>query len=150
MTFLDNGSEENLLTDDEVKLLSIPRGTLSDIERLEIESHVTHTYNFLSRIPWPSHLKGVPQIASSHHEKLDGKGYPNKLHSDQIPIQAKMMAISDVFDALTASDRPYKKALPIDKALSILEMEVKEGKADRELFQIFLEAGVYKSVIKTP
>jgi len=136
----------NLLTGDETKLLTIPRGSLSEVERREIESHVTHTFNFLSRIPWASHLKAVPQIAYAHHEKLDGTGYPRSLKSSAIPIPSKMMTISDIYDALTAADRPYKKAMPSDRALSILDMEVKQGKIDPDLFEIFVQAKIFERV----
>lgn len=143
-TFQDDGSTEHYLTEDERYMLSIPKGSLSEEERKEIESHVTHTYNFLSRIPWASHLKSVPQIAFAHHEKLDGSGYPRRLISKEIPLPSKMMTIADIFDALTARDRPYKKAVPNDRALTILGYEVKEGKIDSELYRIFLEAEIYK------
>ena len=129
--------------------LSIPKGSLSDEERVEIESHVTHTFNFLNRIPWTKELKGVPQIAYAHHEKMDGSGYPRGLSKKEIPIQSKMMAISDMYDALTAWDRPYKKAVPEEKALNILQWEVDEGKVDGDLFKIFLEAKLFELVKKT-
>ncbi len=148
MAFQENGTIEHFLNDQEVKLLSIPRGSLSEEERKEIESHVTHTYNFLSKIPWATHLKQVPEIAYAHHEKMDGKGYPRGLHSSQIPLPSKMMTISDIFDALTAADRPYKKAVPVDRALGILESEVNEGKLDADLFKIFVESEIFKLTAK--
>ena len=92
-------------------------------ERKEIESHVTHSYDFLKKIPWTKAMSCIPDIAYAHHEKLNGRGYPRGLHEDEIMIESKMMAIADIFDALTASDRPYKKAAPLDKALQILGME---------------------------
>ncbi len=140
--------DQPLLTDEEFLFLSIPRGSLSDRERQEIESHVTHTFNFLSRIPWASHLKAVPQIAYAHHEKLDGTGYPRGLNSRDIPLPSKMMTIADIYDALTASDRPYKKAVPKEKALSILEYEVKAGKIDPVLFELFVVANIFDIVHK--
>ena len=146
--FSENGNHQKLLTSKEIEVLSIPRGSLSNEERIEIESHVNHTFNFLNKIPWTSELKRVPQIASGHHEKLDGSGYPNGLASDEIPIEAKMMAIADIYDALTAWDRPYKRAVPVDKALEILQWEVKDGKIDSDLFQIFLDAKIYDLVKK--
>ncbi len=148
-TFPENGFTKSLLTNDEVKLLSIAKGSLSEKEREEIESHVTHTYNFLKRIPWSSNLKRVPEIAYAHHEKLDGFGYPRKLDSKEIPFPSKMMTIADIYDALTAWDRPYKKAVPIEKALDILAMEVKEGKIDPDLFKIFLDAEIFR-IVKRP
>jgi HD-GYP domain-containing protein (c-di-GMP phosphodiesterase class II) len=125
-------------------VLSIRKGSLSDQERLEIESHVTHTYEFLSKIPWTSELKGVPGIAYGHHEKLNGRGYPRQLRAEGIPIQSRMMTVSDIFDALSASDRPYKKAVPPDKALDILQLEVKDGMLDPILVDLFIEARVFE------
>lgn len=137
-----------LLTPAEVQVLSIPRGSLSATERREIESHVTHTYRFLAQIPWTRTLRRVPEIAYAHHEKLDGKGYPRAVNAEQIPVQSKMMAISDIYDALTASDRPYKKAVPHELALDILKKESEGGQLDRELFRIFVEADVPKRALK--
>lgn len=130
------------LTQDEVVSLSIPRGSLSQRERREIESHVTHTFKFLSQIPWSRGLQRIPEIAYGHHEKLDGKGYPRALPADSILVQTRMMTIADIYDALTASDRPYKKAVPHEKALAILEDEGKKGMVDQDLLQIFVEAKV--------
>ncbi|MBI3964048.1 MAG: hypothetical protein HY329_00310, partial [Chloroflexi bacterium] len=129
----------------EFKMLSIRRGTLDEDERREIESHVTHTYRFLQVIPWVAGLKNVPEIAWAHHEKLNGKGYPRGLTADAIPLQAKMMTIADIFDALTARDRPYKKAVPLTKALDILGYEAKDGNIDSELLQLFIENRVYEA-----
>ena len=147
--FRENGSIEPYLNDQEIRLLSIGKGSLSESERKDIESHVIHTFNFLSKIPWASHLKDIPEIAYAHHEKLDGKGYPRGLASERIPLPAKMMTISDIYDALTAWDRPYKKAVPTEKALDILSGEMKEGKIDPYLFQLFLDAKIY-SLVKRP
>jgi HD-GYP domain-containing protein (c-di-GMP phosphodiesterase class II) len=148
MSFQEHGKRMRpLLTDSEIKALSISRGSLTQQEFNEIQSHVTHTLVFLEKIPWGSQFPSLSQIASKHHEKLDGTGYPLSCGETEIPIQTRMMTISDIFDALTASDRPYKKAVPVDKALQILEIEVKSGKCDRELFQIFVEAKIYESVL---
>ncbi|MCA2958895.1 MAG: hypothetical protein IOD12_01495 [Silvanigrellales bacterium] len=137
------GDEQvEILSPEEMRRLSIRKGSLSPEERLEIESHVTHSYRFLINIPWTSDLSNVPDIVYGHHERLDGSGYPRHLVADEIPIQAKIMAIADIFDALVAMDRPYKKAIPLERALSILEAEVKEGKLDGELFRIFVESRV--------
>jgi HD-GYP domain-containing protein (c-di-GMP phosphodiesterase class II) len=149
LTFDHYGIFEPLLTAEDIQYLSIPRGSLSEDERKEIESHVIHTFNFLSRIPWASHLKAVPHIAYAHHEKLDGTGYPRRLNSVRIPLPAKMMTIADIYDALTAADRPYKKAVQSDIALKILETEMKDGKIDPELLKIFIESEIYKLVIKS-
>jgi HD-GYP domain-containing protein (c-di-GMP phosphodiesterase class II) len=140
------GEKRPYLTSREVEALQILRGSLTMKERIEIESHVTHTYNFLRRIPWGRALRNVPEYAGSHHEKLDGSGYPRRLRAEEIPPAARMMTISDIYDALTASDRPYKRAVPIDKALDIIGAEVKHGKCDAELFRIFVEARVWHVV----
>lgn len=139
---------QTLLTPTELQVLAIPRGSLSATERREIESHVTHTFRFLSQIPWTPSLKRVPEIAYAHHEKLDGKGYPRAIAVEQIPLQSKMMAISDIYDALTASDRPYKKAVPHQMALDILRREAEAGQLDVELFRIFVEADVPHRALK--
>ncbi|WP_373047263.1 HD domain-containing phosphohydrolase [Vulgatibacter sp.] len=136
------GTPEPLLTPDEVRVLSIPQGSLSPEERQEIESHVEHTFRFLSQIPWTRGLRGVPHIAGAHHEKLDGSGYPNRLRPDEIGVEARMMAIADIYDALTASDRPYKKAVPHQMALTILGDEVKSMKLDGHLYELFVEADI--------
>jgi HD-GYP domain-containing protein (c-di-GMP phosphodiesterase class II) len=141
------GEEQPYLTDEEVRALKVPRGSLTDEERQQIESHVVHTYNFLRQIPWGRQFKDVPRIAGAHHEKLDGTGYPRRLTAPEIPVQARMMTISDIFDALTAKDRPYKKAVPYQRALDIIEADVKAGKCDPELFRIFVEAKVYRLVL---
>ncbi len=133
----------SLLESQERSILSIPKGSLTSEERLEIESHVTHTFNFLTKIPWTNELKSIPEIAYGHHEKLDGSGYPRGVDAMVIQPQTRMMTISDIFDALTATDRPYKPAVPVEKALDILGYEVKENKVDGELFKVFVEANVY-------
>ncbi len=135
-----------ILTPEEIDILSIKRGSLSIQERLEIESHVTHSFNFLVQIPWTQELKNIPEIVFGHHERLDGSGYPRKLLSNDIPLQAKMMAITDIFDALVAQDRPYKKAIPTERAFNILESEVKAGKLDADLFKIFIESKVWNLI----
>ena len=140
------GRRDSLLTPQEVKLLSISQGNLDERERLQIESHVDHTLNFLRQIPWTKEIKNIPLIASAHHEKLDGTGYPKNLSAAEIPVQSRMMTISDIFDALSATDRPYKKALPFDHALDILFAEAKQGLIDTELLRIFLEAEIFKLI----
>jgi response regulator RpfG family c-di-GMP phosphodiesterase len=138
------GIERPYLNPDELRLLSIPKGSLDAAERLQIESHVVHTFNFLTQIPWTKNLRKIPEIARAHHEKINGTGYPYKLHGDEIPLPARMMTICDIFDALTASDRPYKRAVPIDRALGILEECVKTNELDPELFRLFRDARVYE------
>ncbi|MDX2128920.1 MAG: HD domain-containing phosphohydrolase [Chloroherpetonaceae bacterium] len=132
------------LTDEEVRRLSIPKGSLDDSERKEIESHVVYTYRFLKQIPWTNDLRNVPEIAYGHHEKLDGTGYPQRLAGQSILIQSQMMSIADIYDALTARDRPYKPAVPVERALDILRKEfVDRGQIDRGLFDVFVDAKVY-------
>ncbi|MEZ6186555.1 MAG: HD domain-containing phosphohydrolase [Planctomycetota bacterium] len=148
-TYLDEHDHpQPLLREDEVLDLSIPRGSLNTEQRIEIESHVTHTYRFLARIPWTEELRDLPRIAGSHHEKLDGSGYPHGLSDLEIPPQAKIMSVCDIFDALTAWDRPYKKAVPLDRALSILEAEANAGKIETELVDMFREHKLYEPVLR--
>ena len=131
-----------LLLSEEETNLSIPRGSLNEKERKEIESHVVHTHNFLRQIPWTRELSRIPQIAGTHHEKMDGTGYPRGLKGDEIPVEARIMTIADIYDALTAADRPYKAALPHGKAIEILESEAKRNKIDRALLTLFIDADV--------
>ncbi len=143
-TFADvDGAARTLLGDEEVRLLSLRKGSLSEQERADIESHVVHTFRFLSQIPWTTGIRRIPAIAVGHHEKLNGSGYPYKLSAEDIPIQTRMMTISDIFDALSASDRPYKKAVPVERALQILDLAVKDGELDGDLFALFVDARVY-------
>jgi HD-GYP domain-containing protein (c-di-GMP phosphodiesterase class II) len=143
--FLDfNGADQQLLNPDEERLLSIRKGTLDDNERVLIESHVTHTFEFLSKIPWTKEIRNIPEIARSHHEKLSGKGYPNKLTAPEIPLQTRMMTVSDIYDALTANDRQYKPKLKPEEALHFLEMEMKDGNIDANLLRLFAEAKVWE------
>jgi len=127
-----------------VKALRIPKGSLSTEERDEINSHVTHTFRFLSQIPWTAGLADLPEIAYAHHERLNGMGYPRGLKSPQIPPQSKLMAVADVYDALVAADRPYKVAVSVPRSLEILEDETRAGLLDAEVFRLFLEAKVYE------
>jgi len=137
------GKAHPMLDPQEFRFLSIRKGTLDPQERLEMESHVTHSFHFLSKIPWTPLMRGVPEIAYGHHEKLDGTGYPRGLTGDDIPIQARMMTISDIYDALTAQDRPYKRAVPAVKAIDILKNEASEGKLDPDLLDVFIAKRVY-------
>ena len=139
-----DGVTEPFLSLDEMRYLTIRKGSLDDAERHEIESHVTHTYQFLQRIPWTRELQQIPLIAYGHHEKMDGRGYPRRITADAIPIQTRMMTISDIYDALTAQDRPYKRAVSIDRAFDILTTEVKEGQLDADLFKLFIEGKVFQ------
>jgi HD-GYP domain-containing protein (c-di-GMP phosphodiesterase class II) len=150
-TYVDaNGVVKPLLTELEVECLSVPRGSLTPTEFDEIRSHVVHTYEFLSTIPWGRKFRRVAQIAGAHHERLDGSGYPNRLKGSEIPVQSKIMTVSDIFDALTAADRPYKKAVPLSRALDILGMEVKQGHIDQELVRIFIASESWSDLEHPP
>ncbi len=143
-TYYDiSGKPHPMLEPQEFRFLSIRKGTLDPQERLEMESHVTHSFHFLTKIPWTPIMKGIPEIAYGHHEKLDGSGYPRGLTGEQIPLQARMMTIADIYDALTAQDRPYKRAVPPDTALDILHDEAREGKLDAELLDVFVTQKIY-------
>ena len=141
-----DGVKRALLSEDELRFLMINKGNLDVRERREIESHVTHTFRFLEQIPWTKELRGIPSIAFGHHEKLNGTGYPRGVKAQEIPIQTRMMTISDIYDALTATDRPYKRAVSIERALDILHAEAKGGLLDSDLLTIFAEAAVYSRV----
>jgi 3',5'-cyclic-nucleotide phosphodiesterase len=140
----ENGSSP-LLHEFEFSGLTLPKGSLGPEERVEIESHVSHTFSFLKLIPWTRDLARLPEFAYAHHEKLDGSGYPRGLTGAEIPIQARMMTISDIYDALTAPDRPYKLAVPADRALAILEAEARAGKLDDALLRVFIESGAWRT-----
>ncbi|MEG4288370.1 HD domain-containing phosphohydrolase [Microcoleus sp. C2C3] len=132
-----DGAKKPLLSPDEIVQLMVSRGNLTPEERAEIESHVTHTYDFLKQINWTKDLKNVPEIAYGHHEKLDGTGYPRGLQKSEIPIQAQLMTIADIYDALTAGDRPYKRALRTDAAMKILRQEAAHNKINADLLELF-------------
>jgi response regulator RpfG family c-di-GMP phosphodiesterase len=138
-----SGDRRTLIERQDIDLLKITKGSLSEKEREEIQSHVTYTYKFLSQIPWTSELAGVPDIAWAHHERLNGRGYPRQLKEPDIPVQSKLMAVADVYDALTAADRPYKAAVSVERSLEILEQEAKVNLLDAEVLRIFLEAKIY-------
>ena len=132
-----------LLSDTEFQLLSIRKGSLSFEERTQIESHVSHTYRFLSSIPWTPDLARIPEIAHAHHEKLDGTGYPRGLRAERIPLPSRIMTVCDIYDALTAADRPYKRAVPREKALRILEDEGRTGVLDPWLVSVFVSERIW-------
>jgi HD-GYP domain-containing protein (c-di-GMP phosphodiesterase class II) len=139
-----DGVVRPLVTDEEVCLLSIRRGSLDADERAEVESHVVHSYNFLKQIPWTREIRNIPEIARGHHEKPNGKGYPGNLASHEIPLATRMMAIADVFDALAAADRPYKPAVSVERALEILGEMARQGEIDAQLYSLFVQAKVYE------
>lgn len=138
-----DGTLQPLITAEEMERLLIRRGTLTELERRAIQSHVIHTYEFLKQIPWTKDLQEVPTIAYSHHEKIDGTGYPQGLKQDEIPIQSQIMAIADIYDALTAGDRPYKSELSPASALRILRQEATHHKLNLELVQLFEQRQVF-------
>lgn len=148
-TFVDpSGDEIAYLSEEELHFLSIKRGSLDENERDQIQSHVIHSYDFLLDIPWTEELSRIAEIVRGHHEKLDGSGYPDGVTGDALSLETKIMTVCDIFDALTASDRPYKKAMPVEKALQILEWEAKDGALDADLVQLFKESKVYEKVLE--
>jgi HD-GYP domain-containing protein (c-di-GMP phosphodiesterase class II) len=148
-SFVDwDGESQPYLTASELAALSIRKGSLSEEERREIESHVTHTYEFLKQIPWTSEFRRVPEIAWAHHEKLDGTGYPRQLTGAAIPLQSRMMTVADIYDALVAWDRPYKRAVSVERALSIIGEEVSTGRVDPDLFEIFVSARIFERTLR--
>ncbi len=138
-----DGSEQPLLAADEIYNLQIAKGTLTTEERQVINNHIVATINMLEALPFPKNLAQVPEYAGGHHEHMDGSGYPRGLTGAQMPVQSRIMAIADVFEALTASDRPYKSAKTLSEALRILGFMVKEGKLDADLFEVFVQEKVY-------
>jgi HD-GYP domain-containing protein (c-di-GMP phosphodiesterase class II) len=142
-----DGTLNGLITDADLLALSVRRGSLTPEERREIQSHVTHTREFLSVLPWPPELAAVPEIAGAHHEKLDGSGYPEGLAGEQIPLASRVMTVCDIYDALTAMDRPYKKAMSVERALNILEDEASQGLLDTDMVQVFIESRVYEQTL---
>ena len=138
------GRRRTVLTPEEASILAITKGSLTESERREIQQHVVHTFQFLAQIPWTREFRRIPEIARSHHEKLDGSGYPFGFRGDQIPLQSRMMTIADIYDALTATDRPYKKAVRVEEALDTLREEQRTGALDGALLDVFVEARVFE------
>ena len=139
---LDNQSSP-ILSNEEIDFLTISRGTLSKEDREVMENHVSLTYTLLDKLPYPDHLKQVPFYAGCHHEKINGEGYPNGYSGDQLPLQARIIAIADVFEGLTAPDRPYKEPYKLSKALKILKFMVNDGEIDSDLFKLFIKKKLY-------
>jgi HD-GYP domain-containing protein (c-di-GMP phosphodiesterase class II) len=139
-----SGHEAGFLTDDEVKNLTIRSGTLTEEERKVINHHIVATIRMLEALPWPKHLANVPEYAGGHHERMDGKGYPKGLTREQMSVQARCMGIADIFEALTATDRPYKKGKTLSESLEILGRMKQNGHIDPELFNIFVRKRVYR------
>jgi HD-GYP domain-containing protein (c-di-GMP phosphodiesterase class II) len=139
-----DGTLNGLITDLDLMALSVRRGSLTPEERREIQSHVSYTRDFLAVLPWPPELAGVPTIAGAHHEKLDGSGYPLGLAGEQIPLASRVMTVCDIYDALTAMDRPYKRSMSLEVALSILDDEARQGLLDVDIVQVFKDSRVYQ------
>jgi HD-GYP domain-containing protein (c-di-GMP phosphodiesterase class II) len=139
-----DGSVRPLVTAEEVRLLSIPQGSLDESERQEVESHVDRTYDFLKQIPWTREIRNIPEIARGHHEKLNGQGYPGKLAAAEIPLPTRLMTIADIFDALAAADRPYKESVSVERALEILGQMAANGEIDPQAYTLFVQAKVYE------
>ncbi|MFB2875419.1 HD domain-containing phosphohydrolase [Floridanema aerugineum] len=144
-----DGQLKPLVSLEEMEQLMIPRGNLTPEERKAIEAHVIHTYKFLEQIPWTKDLKQVPLIAAFHHEKLDGSGYPHGLETGEIPLQTQILTIADIYDALTASDRPYKRKLPVETTLQILKQEAHKGKLNTDLVELFHQRQVFQVLGQT-
>jgi hypothetical protein len=142
------GNFQNLLYDDELYNLRIPQGTLTSEEKEIIKNHVTITHKMLSQLPFPKKLKNVAHYASAHHEKLDGTGYPLGIKDSGIPLQARIIALADIFDALTAKDRPYKKEKTLSEAIKIMDYMVKENYIDADLFELFNKERIYLDYAK--
>jgi HD-GYP domain-containing protein (c-di-GMP phosphodiesterase class II) len=139
-----SGHEANFLSEDELKNLTIRAGTLTGEERQIINHHIVATIKMLEALPWPKHLKNVPEYAGGHHERMDGKGYPQGLVREQMSVQARVMGIADIFEALTAKDRPYKKGKTLSESLEILGRFSLNGHIDPDLFDVFVRKKVYR------
>jgi len=146
-TYLDvDGQIKPLVSSEEMAQLMITKGNLTPAERLAIQAHVTHSYEFLKRLPWTPHLQDIPIIAYGHHEKLDGSGYPRGLKQPDIPIQTQIITVADIYDALAAPDRPYKDAFPVETVLKIMRKEAAANKINRDLVDLFEQCQVYQVI----
>ncbi|MFN4325734.1 MAG: GAF and HD-GYP domain-containing protein [Azonexus sp.] len=139
-----DGQEQPFLSADEIENLTIPSGTLNAAERDIINHHIVATIRMLEQLPWPRHLKNVPEYAGGHHERVDGTGYPRGLKREQMSWQARMMGIADIFEALTAKDRPYKEGMGLAQALDILEDFCRRGHIDPDLYDVFIKGRVFQ------
>jgi HD-GYP domain-containing protein (c-di-GMP phosphodiesterase class II) len=139
-----NGTSRRLLDDEEVANLTVSRGTLTDEERLIINGHMVQTINMLEALPFPRHLARVPEYACGHHERMDGTGYPRGIYAGDMSVPARIMAIADVFEALTAQDRPYKKGKSLSEAMRIMGFMKRDNHIDAEVFNLFVSSGVYR------
>ena len=133
----------NILSLEEVDFLTISRGTLSEDDRIIMNRHVEVTYELLDKLPYPKHLNKVPFYAGCHHEKINGKGYPNGYKGDELPLQARVIALADVFEGLTAPDRPYKEGYKLSKAMNILKYMTLDNELDKDIFNLFIRQKIY-------
>ena len=140
----DEGEQQPLITEDELVNLSIRRGSITEKERGKMQDHAAVTLRMLKQIPFTKKLKNIPDFAGAHHEFINGKGYPLGLKGDEIPFEGKLMAVTDIAEALTASDRPYKKAMPLETVYRILRSMAEKGELDPSLVELFIEKEVYK------
>jgi HD-GYP domain-containing protein (c-di-GMP phosphodiesterase class II) len=138
-----DGRERPLLSEEEVENLTIARGTLNAAERKIIQYHASATIKLLEELPFPEHMRNVPAIAGSHHERIDGHGYPNRLRGHQISMQGRILGLADVFEALSAKDRPYKRGKTLGECLAILEQMSAEGHIDPDLYELFVRERLY-------
>ncbi|MEE8432255.1 MAG: HD domain-containing phosphohydrolase, partial [Candidatus Desulfatibia sp.] len=137
------GNEKHkYLTDDEVENLSIRKGTLPNKERKIMENHARMTMKILENLPWPRKLANVPSIAGAHHEKLDVTGYPQNLKAEKINLQSRIMAVSDIFEALSAPDRPYKKPMSLAQAIKVLGLMVEDNHIDKDIVELIIKSGL--------
>ena len=146
----EGGIDVPLVRAEEARALLVPRGSLDDLERQEMESHVVRSYEFLLTIPWPKRFAKVPALAYAHHEKLNGRGYPNRLVAAAIPPEVRMITIADIFDALTTGDRPYRRASSPERALAVLADETREGFLDPDLVRLFVDARIFERPMTEP
>ncbi len=147
LTYRDEKGEcRPVLSREEFEALCVRRGSLTNSEFEQIKEHARLSFEFLQRISWTPEFAAVPELAYGHHEKLNGSGYPRGITAEQIPLGTRMMTVADIFDALNAADRPYKKAMPADRALQILELEARNGRLDSDVVDLFIECEIYKIV----
>lgn len=142
--FSNDGKEKKYLSEDELRNLSIRKGSLTDEERKKIENHVAMTKKMLEQLPFPKKLSNIPEYASGHHEKLDGTGYPDGLKSDELSLQARIMAVADIFEALTAKDRPYKEPMKLSQAVRILGFMKNDNHIDPDIYDLFINNGLFR------
>ena len=148
-TYTLSGKTYNYLTGKELENLSIEKGTLNKEERMIIQDHVRVTQTILEHIAFPEHISNVPEYASKHHEKLDGSGYHRGLKGDDIPLQSRIIAIADIFEALSAKERPYKRAMDVDEVLNVLNQMKDRNYIDPEIFKLMVEYNIGEEYIKS-